>query len=416
MIHKLRPYQTNLFNDTSQFIICNKNRQAGLTWLWSLKALYNSVKNGQNSLIVSSTQAQSNIISSNIDAMLEDILKIYPHVKTKKNSIEEKTFINKNTGIISSIRCLPSRGSSIRGFTAPLIIFDEFSIMANSDEIYTALLPSITTFKDKFQIVISSTPFGEGNLFHTIFTDTIKYPKFKRYQLTIEDCIADGLECDLDLIKSSLTEEAFLQEYFCVFANSSECYFDYDLIRKCITEFDPDSKFKEEGEIHMGIDIGRYNDASSISVLKKIKERFYLLDTIRMKNKDFDEQEFTILNAIEKYNPLKVVGDRGGLGMQLMENLNKKDSRVQGIQLSNESKVEMFTLTKKNMEQGNLIFNEDENLMRQLNSVKKKISSNNNVIFTQTRNKLGHGDDVSSLTLACYSAKNNNSFFGIGFL
>lgn len=99
-----------------------------------------------------------------------------------------------------------------------------------------------------------------------------------------------------------------------------------------------------------------------------------------------------------------------------MEELSLSDSRIEGIHFTNETKNSAFTNLKKEMEKGNLMFQPDIELQRQLNSVRKKVSASNNVVFEQPRNKKGHGDSVSALCYALYAGKTSNAYYNIAFI
>lgn len=388
-----RDYQKKVFLDNNKFIAVLKSRQIGMTTLLAYLALNNVVK-GISSIIVSASQRQSLNVMSMIDKIVEDVIK-NTNITIKNSTKTEKRFSNG-----AYLIALPSNPRSIRGFTGTVIL-DECAIMPEADEIYTSVLPTITT-NPKYQLIVSSTPLGQSGLFYNIWTDETKYRNYSRHKINIYDAIKDGLKVDIDVLKNNYDEESFRQEFLCEFIDESTAYYPFELIKKSITEFEPD---KLKGEYYIGLDIGRTTDRTAIVTLCKTGNTFYLADIMTMKNYSFDEQHSAILNTIEKYNPVEVYGDKTGLGMQLMEQLENENGRVKGFTFTNQSKIDLFTNMKKMFEKGKIKMNNDDDVIRQLHSVRKSVSFGNSVKFDLKRDKSGHSDIVVGLGLALLCAK-----------
>ena len=72
----------------------------------------------------------------------------------------------------------------------------------------------------------------------------------------------------------------------------------------------------------------------------------------KLKNVNFISQKEVISQAIKTEQPEKVMIDRGGIGMQLAEDLEKDFSQCKGIAFNVNLKNEIVTNTKELMEQG----------------------------------------------------------------
>ncbi len=406
---KFLPYQKSIYNDKSRYIIINKGRQIGVSTILAYKAAVDCIFNNRSQIIVSASQRQSNHINTMISKYIHTLISL---AKSKGIDTTLTTDTKSEKGFSNGkcIYTLPCSPNTVRGFSGDVWI-DEFSLHRYDKEMFTALTPIIT---HGYNITISSTPLGQNNMFHTLYTDIDQYPNWKRYNISIVDAIADGLDIKLDEIKNSMDDDSFRQEYMCEFIDEATAYLPYDLIKKCITDIDATEL---KGEYYIGIDIGRINDRTEIIVLLKQGDMIFIVDNISMKNTPFDEQYMVISNTILNYNPISVYGDASGLGRQLMEQLSNNYPSVQGVVMTNNNKLEMLTNLKMLMEKGLLRFKADEDtLVRQLHSIRKTTTANNNTKFTGANDSTGHYDKVIALSMGLLSIKSGNSTPQIFFL
>lgn len=138
-----------------------KARQLGITWLVCAYALWLCLHRTQRLVLTFSIgQNEANEMMRRIHVMYwrlpADIRAALPAVV--KDNTEEMAWANG-----SRIESLPSRKSAGSGYTASLIILDEFAKNENAAAIYTAVKPTID---GGGQMIILSTASGAGNLFH----------------------------------------------------------------------------------------------------------------------------------------------------------------------------------------------------------------------------------------------------------
>lgn len=77
----------------------------------------------------------------------------------------------------------------------------------------------------------------------------------------------------------------------------------------------------------IGIDFARTNDGTSICVIGRDKDgKCYLCKIIVLHDTEYQVQIDIIKEVYEKYHPICVYGDNGGLGNPLVEKLNKEVS------------------------------------------------------------------------------------------
>jgi phage FluMu gp28-like protein len=223
--------------------------------------------------------------------------------------------------------------------------------------------------------------------------------------VSIYDAIKQGCEIDLDLLKKNIDEEGFQENYECAFLDESTAYFTYDLLKSCIAEIDK----SQEGKKYIGLDVGRTNDATAITVLNQNKDGLLtLIDFKEIKNTRFSDQRPLIQEMIDKYNPVSVNADKGSVGYQLVEDLEGDNKCVKGISMNNQMKMEAFTKMKKSFEEKSLLIPSDIDLLNQIHSVKREFGSGV-IRFSADRTAKGHSDMAFSLALAIYATTGKKS-------
>lgn len=141
-----------------------KARQLGISWLVCAYALHLCLfKPSRLVLTFSIGQEEANEMMRRITAMYDRLPQgMREDHPTVKRNTEEITWQNG-----SSIHALPSRKSAGSGYTASLIILDEFAKNENASKLYAAVKPTID---GGGKMIILSTANGAGNLFHDLVT------------------------------------------------------------------------------------------------------------------------------------------------------------------------------------------------------------------------------------------------------
>jgi phage FluMu gp28-like protein len=129
-----------------------------------------------------------------------------------------------------------------------------------------------------------------------------------------------------------------------------------------------------------------------------------------MFNTDFQTQFDTICQIIYEESPASCLIDKGVIGMQLAEMLEKKFGFCKGVQFNPLFINEIVTNGKKLMEQGNFRIDDDRDLVTQFHSIQRVVTPQNTVKFSSERNKKGHSDKAWSALLALQATKNEVEF------
>jgi len=382
-------YQREWILDQSRFKICNKSRQIGMSTAIALEGLLDVLK-GDNVYFISTSERQS--------IHLFDKFLHWADYLTKAGITVPFTNRTKTDCKIGNvdIKSLTSKASTSQGFSGNIYL-DEFALQERDNEIYNALIPTIS---HGYKARIISRPFGMKNKFYQIFNDHKTYKDYSRHTFDVHRAIADGNNINLKIFRDNMDIEGFKEQFECAFLDETTAYFTHALIRKCIDDYG-----KIEGDSWIGVDIGRTNDLTAIvTVTKSSQGIFYVTDVTTLKNKAFQEQRSAISEIIERVNPIRVVIDKGGLGMQLSEELERDYSTCKGIQFTPTYKLDMCTNMKKHMEEQTIFIPDDTELITDIYGIKKIVNSNNTVSFTAERNSRGHSDRFWALAMALHSA------------
>lgn len=145
-----------------------KARQLGITWLACAYALWLCLHRPARLVLTFSIgQDEANEMMRRISGMYH---RLPAAVKASlpgvvKDNTEEMAWENG-----SRIASLPSRQTSGSGYTASLIILDEFAKNPNARALYTAVKPTIDSGG---KMIVLSTAHGRGNLFHDLVTRAV---------------------------------------------------------------------------------------------------------------------------------------------------------------------------------------------------------------------------------------------------
>lgn len=404
----LLPYQRNWLMEAQNHkrTLTMWSRQTGKSAVTSFEAVYKAILERQMFLCISTGERASGEYLKKVinwAKYMEGMLRGTPLHFTYEATSTEVRFSNG-----SRIVCLPSNPSTCRGYNASLII-DEFAAIENAEELYTALMPSITSpFNGDKTIRIMSTPIGKGNLFWKMWTQDNDFYKSK---LTIYDAVKQGLKVDIEeLRKSSVDEEMFAQEFLCDPLDSNSSLFSYDLLARCKWQIIPD------GEYCLGIDIGRKNDLTAIAILIKSKGRHYIKEVLVLHNVEYDEQFGKISSIIDSLHPKKVSIDATGIGNNLAENLKKKyGGMIDPVMFTNQSKNELFNNAKQHFGSDTFFLPEEPTLIDEFHSIRRVVSPSGGISFSAPRENGSHADRATACVLALRASTRggNNAFLPI---
>jgi hypothetical protein len=166
---KLRDYQINYLNDlnNNKFILHVKSREIGSVLLNAIKLLHYSLFNNDKNILIVANVADTTV---ELFDKIKDIYINLPFFLKMGVKSWNKSSINFENGCRLIAK---SMKNVIIGFTVDYLHIEEFAHMSaeNVNTFYTVNFPIISALKNS-KLVISSTPNGEGNLFHKLYLDS----------------------------------------------------------------------------------------------------------------------------------------------------------------------------------------------------------------------------------------------------
>lgn len=215
--------------------------------------------------------------------------------------------------------------------------------------------------------------------------------------------------------------ESFQQEFECAFIDDSSSYFPLEMVYKCVMDDEvsedghqseqdrlmadnfQELRDKTTGRLGAGYDVGRRKDASELTAIDATDNGKILRFMKTYKQSDFDLQERELDRFLEIAKPVRLAMDETGLGMQLAEERRKKfGGQVEPVSFTNASKESMAISLHREFEKGRsgILIPNDRDLISQIVSIKREVTSTGAFRYSVERNDKHHGDKFWSVALA----------------
>ena len=416
------PYQVDWLKDESPVKVWEKSRRIGATFVQSYEDVRDIIKGNVPAVWFSSadeTAAREYIIycmqwikllalaKSGDDAVLD---------VSRKTGTLQIHFANgkRITALTSNPKAFRSKGGKV--------VLDEFAHHDDDGALWKAAKPAITW---GYPLRILSTHNGKQSLFYR-FTENIKSGKlpwglhttdiFAAVEMGLADKILQKSTTKTErtgwlkeLRESCFDATVWNEEFCCVPVDESTALLPYKLIAECESGdcVVSDCKPEAAGEYYAGIDIGRKNDFTVVSIIKKETDGFSLNVLRVLKDETFVRQKEVIREYLQMPALRRCCIDATGMGMPLAEELQKQfGAKVEGVNFTAQVKEELAYTVLKYFEEKNIIIPADASLRDDLHSIRRVHTSLGNVRFDAARTGNGHGDRFWSLALALHAAQN----------
>lgn len=410
---QIYPYQEGIITDESVEIIVNKSRQIGISYDVASWALINALYADRIELIVSPSQRQSTHVKRYSDIFLNKI-------KTKHHNIslieDNKTSLIFESG--GAVHSLPNSPSTIRGFPADDIYFDEYAhfLHGTDKECIAAISPSISRGG---RIRYISTPFGDQNDFHALWND--KTDRLSKHLINYREC--PDITMEMIERQKLILGRSFDEEYENKFLTDQiGVEFPLQLIQSCI---DPELEYYPIDEMDApllhknlfykaGADIGREHDLTAwLALEKRENDIYYLVGKKTMRQTPYEQQQEFFEHVLNQYNFSDFNMDKSGLGDMLVENLENKYP-VLGIKFDNEIKQALVLNLKRLMFENKIKIPSDPQLINSIRAIRRIYTPTNYLKFDSDRDsEIGHADLFWALALAVYDEGGGTTAFAI---
>ncbi|NPV30645.1 MAG: hypothetical protein HPY58_13560 [Firmicutes bacterium] len=430
---KLYDYQIEFNECNARFRAVLKSRQTGFSFDFAAESLAKAHLKAEHTAIFVSYNLEDAKEKIRYARMLYDTMPLAWQKKLvtdNKTELEFKDSKGRRSRLISN-PCREPRGKGKAD-----VYLDELAFYRNARGIYVAAVPIIT--RGGGVLTIASTPLGKTGIFYEIIEgEAEKYPHFVRFRVPWwycpDFCIdvsrarweAEAMSTDervrefgteiLKLIRESMDQESFQQEYECLFIDEATAYIPWDLILAAAkdedelehyTDVESFLSYQAKGPLWAGYDVGRKRNASELIVLEQVGDRFYQRLMVTLDKTPFPEQRETLCRLLNgRADVRRLCIDATGMGIQLAEEMTAKyPSRVEGVTLMNQVKGELAPLTKIAFEERNIWIPYNRDLMQQIHSVKKFVTAAGNIRFDAEHDEKHHADKFWALALALHAA------------
>ena len=205
-------------------------------------------------------------------------------------------------------------GRSLRGQEATHLIVDEAAYVPES-LITEIALPMLATTNGRCTLI--STPNGRNHFWRFFrFGQEGQHGVWSRQAPSAESpyVSANFLAVQRELI----SERAFRVEYEAEFLDGAGCVFRAELLESCIVP-----RFTEppRGPVRIGVDWGRYQDATAVAVVVGTRELASLVELHTLGDTPWSEQVRWVAEIIDRYPGSIVSCDATGVGDPLAEAL-----------------------------------------------------------------------------------------------
>jgi phage FluMu gp28-like protein len=416
-------YQQNWINDRAKLKLWVKARQIGFSFCGTLGPMLECVDHKTLWIFLSSGQRQSLELArkakDHLDAMRTiEIAARGATLDLERWGIVDGVEITQTTIYLPHTKAraifLPSNPDTARGYSGN-VLGDEFAFHKDAKRIYAAIYPSITR---GYSLHLGSTPFGESGMFYDLAT---KKNGFSVHTTTIYDAVADGLASSvgmpdeefIQLLRDGCPDDdIWEQEYCCKFISDATSYIPWELIQSAESidaTVNLPINFFPRGELYLGGDIGRKKDLTTLCLLEKLGDVYWIRALIRLRAKKFAEQRAVIEGLMDTLPIRRLCQDSTGLGMQLAEELATKygTSRVEEISFTLPVKEDLAVRTRRNFEQSTIRIPEDRALRSAIHGIRRIPTAAGHFRFDAERSEAGHSDEFWALALALMAADGN---------
>lgn len=170
---------------------------------------------------------------------------------------------------------------------------------------------------------------------------------------------------------------------------------------KCLWQHGIPPANEPVGPLYVGFDVGRTTHRTSIATLEDVKGKLLLRDLKVMQGASFKSQREEVEKRLARREVKAVRIDKGGIGMQLAEELEARDHRVQGVACSTTWQGQAGLKLFRRFAEGTIAIPNDPDLNIDLQQVEEVGTGKGGVpILNTTEDELGHADRFWSIALA----------------
>ncbi len=261
----------------------------------------------------------------------------------------------------SVIEAFSNNAETIRGNTFDRLWWDETNHTPNAEDLYDAILFTMSTKKDA-KLIATSTPFNTDSLFwkmcnHEDFSD------FARYHITWEQAFEPNGPLNtkiIEMIKRQYGNDSarWRREMEAEWAEEEDVWLAQSLIVSCIDSSLLPYDFLAHtpiGEFYIGVDFGKERDHSIVVVVEKIG---FALKVVHVHRFPLHSEYASVIGYVkslqDRWNTIRsVYADVTGVGNYIVEDMFRGGiPSVTGINFTVQTKEEMANILREKMRAG----------------------------------------------------------------
>lgn len=422
------PFQNKLILDKSPRIIIEKSRQIGASYALAYKIfdLLGGSKKTKDGIYVSQKEEAAR-------KFLKDVVywcRMFYGDGWNDYTANKIRFPNGST-----LYALSSNPDNLRGYSAQIVVLDEFAFIEEQNRLYTAALPLVTR---QGQLIILSTHAGPTYFSQLCSQAKNKEIEYNHYKVTLYDALDEGLldiikrddptdpmfqlpkdqqrELFIQKIRSSCTSEAiFDQEYLVKVSGEGTSVVSADMYYQCQGEL-PDEEYKPVGTTIAGIDIG-ISDLTVIWVMEidwtEDHKPFYRPIHIQeIKGvSDLSQQTRTLSEIISKYEKSLeyVVIDNGSVGRSVSDQLTHTyGNLIIPTPVSHDSKKRFAEAVRRIFEEKRIVVPKNSRIQEDISAMSLTQTAMGNASYRGSTS-FSHCDYFCALGLAILPKENSNN-------
>lgn len=397
-------YQKDLIQkfQTNQFTAARWCRQSGKTQTVSALLLHYALTNPNTGIgIVGPSWRQTKHVIRRINTLLKKLPKgLYEKpqqtaVRLKNNSI---------------IEAYPNNPETIRGPTLHVVYADEFNFIQNDKELYDAILFTLSATNGKF--ICTSTPWHTDSIFWRIWHDPT-FSDYAKSHITHQQATEPHGPLKKEIlqkIRRQLEGDQWRwqREMQAEWAEDQNTWLSQALITSCIDPNLEYANFNEtvQGEFYAGLDLGKHQDPSVLTVIKTEENTLKLIHLHRFPLKT---PYATVIGYVKtltrRWQTIrKIQVDMTGLGEYIVEDMqNIGIQAAEGVKFTQETKEQIATWLKQCMMEKRLKIPYDPELIAELNIERYQLTKEGKIRLTHPEGT--HDDRFWSLALATYATR-----------
>lgn len=397
----LLPYQWKIFEDQNPFIISKISRQCGKSTTFAAKAVYKSLMNNDNLvLLVSVNQRSADELLRKVKQWAQACKIAAPNAIDYTETASSVTFNNK-----SRIISVPANPQALRGWSADVVL-DEYALVDDDASIFQAVLPVITSKMkgEQHSLWICSTPSSLDTQFAKIWNSSDD--SWHRYEFNIYDCVEQGLKADPETLRKVVDDDLIWNtEYMVQFASGAGTAFPPEWLTSI--SFD---KVDGNKTYYLGYDVARRGDFSAFAIAFLKDNKFYIEDIIKVKDTPYNEQLQLVKKLNAKYQFRGGYTDSVGVGSMIAEEIQRTvNSHIKPFVWNSTNKTELHDQLRTIIQDQNFFVKNEfvEMVKKDFSQMRRYISSTGRIAYAAPHTPDGHADVTSAIALALQATKDN---------